>query len=297
MIALETFAAQIEQGLNAVGEKYNIKFAVFSDAGTYKKALKSREKKEKYTNGLLTVSSSSIIPTQELIIATQNATLEFAVALPNPKTDEEIIAAHRAVLDEYFKRYEVQAIEQPDKDASGNAVITTYSVGAVYSLASTGAVAIRDGIGTSITFNVYIEYGYIENGLNSNDCEFTLDGYALPFTNVKITKSPQAQADAYSDSNGRGTSKNLSFARSFDFVLPAQSGKTGIGAIINSELLNNDLNKLHTLSVKMGKDAEVKTYSVVFGETTASLEGIDNVGNTIALIEAAVTIPQPSVGE
>lgn len=297
MIALETFAAQIEQGLNAVGQKYNIKFAVFSDAGTYKKAFKSREKKEKYTNGLLMAGSSSIIPTQGVVIATQSATFEIVVALPDPKTDEEIIAAHRAVLDEYFKRYEVQAIEQSTTDVNGNTVTTTYSVGAVYSLANTGTLAIRDDVGTSITFNVYIEYGYIENGLNSNDCKFTLDGFPLTFTNVKITKSPQAQADAYSDSNGRGTSKNLSFARSFDFVLPAQSGNTGIGAIINSELLDNDLNKIHALSVQMGADAEVKTYSVVFGETTASLEGVDNVGNTISLIEAAVFIPQQNVGE
>ncbi len=297
MIALSTFAAHIEQGLNAVGQKYNIKFAVFSDAGTYKKAFKSREKKEKYTNGLLTAGSSSVLPTQGLTIATQNASFEIVVALPTPSTDGEIIAAHRAVLDEYFKRYEVQAIEQPVTDASGNAAMTTYSVGAVYSLASTGTVAVRDGIGTSITFDVYIEYGYIENGLNSNDCKFTLDGYPLPFRAVKITKSPQVQSDSYSDTEGRGTSKNLSFARSFDFVLPALSGKTGIGSIVNAELLDNDLNKIHTLTVQMGTDAETKTYSVVFGETTASLEGVDNVGNTVALIEAAVAIPQLNVGE
>lgn len=297
MIALSTFAAQIQQGLNAVGQKYNIKFAVFSDAGTYKKAFKSREKKEKYTNGLLTAGSSSILPTQGLTIATQNASFEIVVALPNPSTDDEIIAAHRAVLDEYFKRYEVQAIEQPITDANGNAAVTTYSVGAVYSLASTGTGAVRDGIGTSITFDVYIEYGYIENGLNSNDCKFTLDGYPLPFRAVKITKSPQVQSDSYSDSAGRGTSKNLSFARSFDFVLPALSDKTGIGSIVNAELLENDLNKIHSLTVQMGTNAETKTYSVVFGETTASLEGVDNVGNTVALIEAAVTIPQLNVGE
>ena len=119
----------------------------------------------------------------------------------------------------------------------------------------------------------------------------------LPFRAVKITKSPQAQSDSYSDSAGRGTSKNLSFARSFDFVLPALSGKTGIGSIVNAELLDNDLNKIHTLTVQMGTDAETKTYSVVFGETTASLEGVDNVGNTVALIEAAVAIPQLNVGE
>lgn len=144
---------------------------------------------------------------------------------------------------------------------------------------------------------MYIEYGYIENGLNSNDCKFTLDGYPLPFRAVKITKSPQAQSDSYSDTEGRGTSKNLSFARSFDFILPALSGKTGIGSIVNAELLDNDLNKIHTLTVQMGTNAETKTYSVVFGETTASLEGVDNVGNTVALIEAAVAIPQLNVGE
>ena len=55
MITLNTFADAIEKGLNS--NAYGLKFKIFSDAGNYKKAVKTRTEKELY---MLITSLSSI---------------------------------------------------------------------------------------------------------------------------------------------------------------------------------------------------------------------------------------------
>lgn len=280
MLQISDFARTIQDGLNQ--NAYGIKFAVFTDEGTYEDALITRTEKTRFTNGLLRVGPSTIVPAQGLTVATQNATLEICAQLLDPDTDAEVVKSHRNALDAYFQQYSVQPI--PEKDADGN-TIKTYTVSALYSLADTGDVQVRDGVGTSIPFYVYIQFAYIENGLNSANCMFTLDGFPIPYTSAKITKTPMTQADAFSDSGGRGESVNLSFTRSFDFQLPAQSGADNLGSLIINELLGDNLNTPHTLVVTLGDIT--KTYNVIFGQTDISLEGINNAGHSISLIERA----------
>lgn len=278
MIKFSTFASNIEDLLNT--NAAGIVFKVFTDAGKYKRALKTHTEKKRYTNAILRIGSSSVIPTQGLYIATQSATLEVTVQLLNSQTDEQVIESHRAVLDALSQTCNVVSMKDDGKE---------YAVSTVYSQATTGELQLRDTAGTSITFYVNIDYSYIENGLNSFNCKFTLDGYPIPYTTAKIVKSPQTQADAFSDSNGRALGINYAFTRSFDFLVPAQALKendTGLGAIVLNELAGNDLNAAHTLVVDWG-GKRIDTYEVVFGESDISLEGINNAGQHFALFERA----------
>ncbi|MCH5165648.1 MAG: hypothetical protein J1G01_04535 [Clostridiales bacterium] len=271
MITINTWLNNLQNGLNA--NAYGIKFALFADGGSYKKAFKTRTAKTRYTNGLLTVGESSITPTRNLTIATQQVSLEVCVQLFNPETNDEVISAHRAALDAYFKTFEVFTL--PDGD-------DVYTVSALYSLASTGTMDMRSEAGTSITFFVNITYTYIENGLNSYNCTFTLDGHELGYTSAKITKTPIAQSDAFSDSAGRATTVNTAFKRSFDFQIPAQADGELSGIIIG-EIMGGGLNTPHTLVAMIA--GEQFTYDVTFGETDISFEGISNAGQTISLVE------------
>ncbi len=276
MLNISDVAHEIQKGLNQ--NAYGINFAIYTDESEYKRALKSHTGKILYTNGLLRVGSSTIVPTQGLTVATQNATLEICVQLLNPDTDNEIIQNHRTVLDMYFQQYRIQTMDETDANRN---VVKTYTVSALYSLANTGDVQLRDGIGTSITFYVNTEFAYIENGLNSSNCKYTLDGYPIPYSSAKITKNPVGQSDSFSNSGGKGETVNTSFVRSFDFQLPANI--SDLGEKILSELLSDDLNTEHTLVVTIGK--RDYTYTVVFGLTDISLEGINNAGHNISLIE------------
>ena len=293
MLELKDFASAIETALNQ--NTYGIHYAIFTDGGEYKNAFKSRFEKTPnneikactaktlFTNGMLRGGPSTITPTQGLTVATQSAQLEICAQLLHPETDQEVIEQNRAIIDGYFQQYRVDSVEE--KDADGK-VTKAYTVSALYSLAGTGDIAMRDGIGTSITFTISAEFAYIENGLNSNNCTFTLDGMPIPYTAAKITKSPVAQSDADSDTDGRGTTVNTSFVRSFDFQLPATSGDDGLGAVIMSEIMDDAFNTPHKLVANM--DGKIKTYNVIFGQSDISLEGINNAGHNISLIESVL---------
>lgn len=284
MIQLDKFADALEKELNK--NAFGITYAIHTDAAEYQKAIKTRVSKKRFTNGLMRVGQSSIVPTQGLVVATQNAVLELCVQLFGVESDSEVVSTHRAVLDKYAQKPVVNKMTETVTDADGNTVEKEYTVTALYSLANTGEVQVRDGVGTSITFYVNIEYAYIENGLNSNNCTFTLDGFPIPYSSAKVTKSPNVQADAFSDSGGASRSINVSFNRSFDFQLPAIKGADGLGKIIIDEILGGGLNEPHTLEVKFG-DNDPTTYNVIFGATDISLAGINNAGHTISLIERA----------
>lgn len=274
MISLDAFAKAIEDGLNSNG---NIKFKIFADAGQYKDALISRTEKERYTNGIIRAGASTVIPAQSGLIATQSVQLELTVQLSSPDTDEEILKSHRAVLDTYFQMYSTQIMT----DENGK----NYSVSAVYSLAGTGAVEIRPNIGPSIVFTVSIGYGYVEGGINSVDCKFTLDGHEIPYTTARITRTPTAESNSFAENNGRSTTVNTAYLRGFDFEMPLLSDNLAVN-IVTGILLDDGLNTQHTLVVDIS--GAIKTYTVIIGTTELNLRGIDNGGMAFSLVEAAM---------
>lgn len=280
MIAIEEFIGRIQSTLN--NNPYGFHYVIHSDSGTFKKAFKDRTEKVLYTNALLRIGASSIVPTQSVVVATQSAVIELVVQLFNPNTDSEVITAHRNVLTKYTQKPVIDSMDE--KDESGK-VIATYTVTALYSLVNTGDIAERDDAGTSITFYINVDFTYIQNGLNSSNCKFTLDGMLIPYGAAKITKTPTAQGDAFSDNNGQGVGMSVSYNRSFDFQMPALKDNA-LGALVLDELLGNTMNTPHTLVVTLGNKTD--TYNVIFGAVDMSVTGIDNAGHNISLIEARV---------
>lgn len=276
MITLNTFANAIQKGLNS---NSNIKFQIFADAAEYKNAMINRTEKERYTNGIIREGASTIVPSQSGLIATQSVQLELCAQLPSPDTDEEIIKTHRAVLDSYFQIYSTQLMtDENDKD---------YSVAALYSFANTGTVEVRPHIGTSITFIINISYSFVEDGVNSSKCKFTLDGLDLPYTSARITRTPTAESNSYAKNNGRSTTVNTAYLRGFDFEMPYLSTNPVSQLIVDILLKDEPLDTIHKLTYSVGDSPSPKTYSVVFGSNELNLSGIDNGGLNFSLLEAA----------
>lgn len=275
MIQLSTLAKAIEDSLNANDK--GIVYVIHTDMGTYETALKTRTNKRQYTNGVLDVLSSAIVPAQGLVVATQQARLEICVQLPDPARDEEIVAAHRAILDGVFANVTVDSITDTDGK--------TYTVSATYSLADSGSAQMRPMAGTSYTFIVNIEYSFIEGGLNSLNCIFTLDGVRIPYTSATITRRPTTEANVYSDGAGQARCVNTASAISVDLQLPARSATDGLSEVLLAQILTGDLNAVHVLTVQFG--GITHTYIMIFGETNVVVNGVANAGHTISLIEAA----------
>lgn len=273
MIALSQLTALIEAGLNSNGQ--NINFRLFSDEGNFKKALINRTEKKRYTNGVVRVGTSAVVPISGVVVATESAVLELVVQLPNPETDEQIITAHRTVLDGYFSSFTVQKIIDNGK---------SYTVTTTYSLANTGTVEQRGHIGTSITFYVNLNLSYIENGLNSDEITYTLDGMKIPYTTVRTNKNPTLDSNVSSGSNGKSTSRASAFIRGWDFEMPALDG-VALSEIIMDEIDSDTINVPHTLvKTRAGKSY---TYSVIFANTSDTVQGIQNAGLSFSLVERA----------
>lgn len=276
MIAVKTLAYNLEIALNMAAKSSGIVYKIHADAGTYKRALRSRTGKQRYTNGVLTIVDSSIVPTQTMTVASQTAALEICVRLDDPKTDEETIAKHRAVLDGYFT-------DKPSVQMTDG-----YSVTATYALADSGTVEQRDGVGTSFTFRVNIEYSFIEGGLSSYDCVFLLDGVQIPYTSFHMTRNPTIDSTPYSDTAGNAGSVNTADMLGFDIQIPAQSVQNGVSEVLIDQLLDGSGNTSHVLTVQLG--THTRTYSVIFGQTDIVIEGVANAGHNVSLIVAAPTV-------
>ena len=277
MISLETLANRIETNLNLNSK--GIKFRIFSDAGRFKEAIAKRTEHERFTNGVLKVVDSAVVPTQTLTVATQSVLLEVGAELTFGKDKRGIMHDHRAVLDAYFTGVHEELISEGGE---------SYSVSMTGAVADTGEPQIRPGIGESMTWFVRINYGFIENGLNSLNCSFTLDGVTVPYSSAVITNRPQAESNPYSDGEGVGKNVVTSRIRGFDFQVPAQSAENGLSEILLMSVLRED-DKIHTLTATFGTVSQ--TYNVVFGQTDIVLQGADNAGHNISLLEAA-----PSTG-
>lgn len=276
MISIATLAKNIQDSLNA--NDHGLTFEVFYDAGTFKESVKTRTSKIRYINCLLTINSSATVPIQGTIVASLNTTLTILAPLPHdPEKVKESVATYRDVLDDCFTGSSVQILTDNDK---------AYTVAITYAPADTGTFEIRPGIGSSLDFIVHIEYGYVENGLNSSDIEFTLDGNAIPYMSVTTSKMPTTETNAYSDASGKGGSRNSSFIHAFEFEMPTLANNAVSDTITNA-LFSDSMNGVHTLTVKANKNAEPVTYKVILGNINLNLEGVDNGKLTFSLIERA----------
>lgn len=278
MITLETLAKEIQKGLN--GNAFGIEYKIHSDGGSYNKALYGRisANRKRFTNGLLQVVSSSVVPVQGLIVATQTARLEVSVQLPDKETEDSVIAMHRAILDSYFQSTGVQMLT----DESGK----NFSVSSAYSLTSTGIMQAASPLGTYITFAANLTYSMVQNGLNSSQFHVTLDGVEIAYTDITIVRTPTMDASTYNGGNGAAKNVSNTTALQFNIQLPATVTENAAQNAIMMFLLDGDMAEIHTLTIAIGENTP-RTYSVVFGDTNISLDGIQNAGYTVTFVEAA----------
>lgn len=284
MIAINTLAQTIEAGLN--NNTLGVAYKLFVDEGEFKEALNTHYEKQVYTNGILRIVSSSVVPAQNLSIATQTAQLEFAVQLFGKEPDEAVIQRHRTILDSYFANTTVTELT----DESGK----SYSVGQVYSLANSGITAAESPLGTHVTFIVNLNLSYIQNGLNSLNCKIFLDGVQLAYTTADITRVPVADGNAYSISGGAAKNLMTSTALDFDIKLPATDTENGAGAAVLDFLLDGNMNTVHELTLEIAE--EPRTFKVIYGKTNMALDGIQNAGNSLNFIEAAPILEEEENG-
>lgn len=278
MIALKTLTEKINNGLNAlaVATGFPFSFAIQCEGGEYIPPKRVGNAVTVYINGITRIVDSDVIPVQGSSVSMVTLQLEITYPMPDDIQPENAIEPIRAILDAYFK----QTFTQNIPDESGKEI----TVAAYATIPSTGSISLTTGPGLMCSFSCYVYYNFIENGVNSGDVTLMFDGVLVPYMDATITRVPVSASNPYSDTKGVCEAVTESTAINIEFTAPTmKSADNALFSAYKLFLLTGE-NPVHRVTVSY--EGVEQTYSVIFGQSALSLEGVKNGNSRIALIEA-----------
>ena len=259
MISLSALAKKLEQKLNEESEDY--KFVVHTGTGAFKFSEKVGNKVIEYVNCNLITTSSDVV---ELVdgtqLLTQNQALDLIIKLEDEEEDIEQEYADgesrviqegnikkleniRTYLNNIFSKVETNTIienEGTDKE-------TVYTVTTAYELLEDGSRDIVQGLGASFTMTAYVYHLIVENGINSRNFTFTIDGIVLPYQIFTVARVPAFESNIYAGAKTPNL-KNLLVQNALQISLEVPVINNNSGNIIFSNILNGDY-ATHILSL------------------------------------------------
>lgn len=303
MISLINATNVIENELNKNNLGLTIK--LFSDTGKYKKAIREYNNQIDYVNGIVSLSQSDVSKTNDgLIVGTLTARVELLfrckdfeedietkVEKLNAKGETKIVTELIQGNESYFENIrnwlDVFCQNNTYKlltDSEFNQFDTSIS----YDLAVGGVRNQVPRVGDSMTYVVYAYLNFIQNGENSLNNQFFLDGEKIPYTVCTVRRVPTVEMDVYSntkDGSAKATVSNTVWGLS----LTAPTFITKFSQAVKNYLINGERNVVHFLEHRIMKNGAVdvsKTYLVLFGEGSGTYQDILNAGQEISFVEA-----------
>lgn len=288
IIDLWQFAKTIERGLN---NEDGVKFKVWTDVGKYDAGTRKGNKADNTIPCLLRrVSAPITTPNNGITVATESLILDVAVPFApirinasNPEEppvqDEDdsesgayvMVETVRSYLDNFFSSNFFDAYE----DGNGN----TYQCGWEHHLGEIGDSSIQAGIGQFVTFSIEIVIHLVQNGLNSMSVKVFIDGEQAPFLTASPSRNTIKQSDIYA---GQGSeSKTLNTSTAFALEISAPATDSRITSQFIDYLLYGKKDVAHFVKIQMG--GKTRLMYATFGDVSASVEGVLNVGTTITL--------------
>ena len=306
MISIDAITNIIEEKLNNSPVNSDIVFKLHKDTGKYAKALSEINKRTEYVNGLIEVTNSVITPNNAGILVgemTVRVEVVFACADTDPrreiKTDGSIMQG--AFVEGNVSRVEhirniidnnsqLQYVEDnfPDsvKDDNDNPV-STYLVTGAFSLAATGQRMNRPIIGDSMSFIFYAYFNIVQNGENSRNDIYWLDGELIPYAKATTDRKNISEADVY---NGDFLAKGTDNATTIQWSLVCPAFVTAFNAAVKKYLIDGEMNVAHVLKIQYGDEygaaeltTQIRTYLVKFESVSRNSEGVLAVGKIIIL--------------
>lgn len=286
MIDIWQYAKKLEQGLNDGLE--NLAFKIWVDVGKFDLGYRDKNEAVNIIPCLLRrVSAPVTTPNNGIFVATENLVMDVAVPYFPPKKkagDEQLgeiteeyesekyvyVEATREYLDNYFHTNTFEAYTI-DGD--------TYQCGFEYHLSEVGDSSLQVGIGQFVTFSVDIIIHIVQNGLNSMDVKVFIDGIQAPFLTASPSRSTIKQSDVYAGLGSESKTANTSTAFALDITAPATDSR--ITSQFIDFLLYGKKDVAHFVKIKMGN--KTRLMYATFGDVSASIEGVLNVGTTITL--------------
>lgn len=296
MIPLNAIKDDLQSRLNKAG---TLQFILHTHTGKFVRAVKASVNEiDRKINGLVTLTSSDVETVQTGIdVASMTLKIDFVIRCKDDEDDVYDITVNGEqgdLLESGNVSYVNQVYNALNDFASkqytgllqteGNG---NYAIACSFDLVNDGVRDKRPTIGDSYTFTVFAYYNIVENGENSKDIEYFLDGYVIPYTSAKIGRQPIAESDVYS---GENVAKATSTATLMYCSLTAPSFYGKFADYVRDFVLG-DSNDVHILTYRcatpspMGYEDYFKSFFVVFGDSSLSAEGVANVGSVVSFSE------------
>lgn len=299
MIGLKTFAENLQTKLN--NNLQGLTFAIKADSKKFDKALRIRNTVQDQINGLLTLQASDMSNlTSGELFATLACRLQIIFRLKGgvPDEDQEIIDPEtKQVVDIIEGNYTYiekvrdalsSAFQKNEQEVMTDSAGKKYLVCTLYQFVETGIRDQQSPIGDCMSFTAYISYMLVENGINTHDIVYTLDGNIIPFQTNTAYRSPTMDANVPAQS-ANGAAKNIASQSIFNISFQLPALQNDITRKMFKWLFSGELNVAHVLNIRYpnfnGTDFDESNYLVTYGENNASGETIKNIGQTMTLVE------------
>lgn len=308
MIGLQTLADNLQTKLNK--KKSGFTFKVFADTGNYEKPERDYNEVKEPINCILRLASSDVSNlvsgdnAEGLMLATLNVSFSLIYSLkgrpqtfyilsngervedisdlPEDVTILETIEGYlnkvedlRNALDNIFQSAENKVLT----DTNGK----TYNVGITYQTVGSGIREQMQGVGDSFVFNASIYYMFVQNGVNSRDVTFTLDGITFPYQRSTINRTPTLDGNVYANASTPSV-KNIAPQTSLNMSFFVPATENGVTNNFVDYLLDGEPNKAHFLTANI--NGREKTYLVTIAGIDYITETIQNAGINITFLES-----------
>lgn len=296
MIPLNAIKDDLQSRLNKAG---TLQFILHTHTGKFVRAVKASVNEiDRKINGLVTLTSSDVETVQTGIdVASMTLKIDFVIRCKDDEDDvyditvngekgDLLESGNVSYVNQVYNALNDFASKQYTGllQAEGNG---NYAIACSFDLVNDGVRDKRPTIGDSYTFTVFAYYNIIQNGENSKDIEYFLDGYVIPYTSAKIGRQPIAESDVYS---GENVAKATSTATLMYCSLTAPFFYGKFADYVRDFVLG-DSNDVHILTYRcatpspMGYEDYFRSFFVVFGDSSLSAEGVANVGSVVSFSE------------
>jgi hypothetical protein len=192
--------------------------------------------------------------------------------------NESTIAKLRLVLDNAFTN---RQIVTSFVDNDGNEYVTTI----IAQVAQGGQRGSVGKIGYSFTFNLNFYFTFVENGINTRQGVFLLDGEKIPYSTSTFSRISNVENNVRSN-NTDGAVETIPTFSTFmaSFELPALKNSSPTKTLIDYVLALSDYDEAHILTVDLGVGE--KSFLMNISESTPSGAGTQNIGLQATFREA-----------
>lgn len=265
-------------------------FDIFLEAGERDRIAASMyeertaEEMTSHVFGTMSAEPSRLAPIKGVTVMTSTASLELLVEAAKDREAGEIgsfdeVAYILHLLTVYAQKNNGMTFQVVEQD--GNEDSKSFTVTVNFSPPTCGELTFASSyFGELLPVRMAIYLTAVENGVSSNDVEITIDGHEVYFERAVLNRAKVIDSYTFGEGqSAQGTALQNAF--SVDLICPLFSGD--LKETYVNEVLLGSYNEAHTVRVTIAGIS--KSYSCIFGNSSAAVEPGKNVGVSVTLIE------------